>query len=173
MKKFSVISSFLLLSAVVTFLFIGCQKESAAVDEQTTATDGESSAIKGVSGGSASAIHGLISESDAVMMAAEYAKSNPKGRTTHVSYATKDLIAFLKTLNSKYKSDSVYVTFGIYNKKTAHTPGQVGRTTVFFMGNNGGGIGSKSVKTNGISISDEVSSNYMNQGGMAPPATEQ
>jgi len=162
MKKFSFIGSVLLLAAVVTFLFIGCQKESSVADDTVT-TDGssESAVIKGTDG---SGISGLISEENAKLMAAEYIKTNPKANTLSVGYATKDLIAFLKVLNNKYKSDTVYVTFGVYNKKTAHNPSQIGRTTVFFMGNNGASNGR--VKTNAEDV--ESSSNYLNQGQMAP-----
>ena len=166
MKKFSFIGSILLLAVVVIFLFIGCQKESAATDttEAIATTGGESAVIKSTAG---SGINGLISEENATQMAAAYAKSNPVGKTLSVAYATKDLIAYLKVLNNKYKSDSVYVTFAIYDKKTAHKPAQIGRTTVFFMGNKGAGLGK--VTTNGlINADDDASSNYLN-GGMQRP----
>jgi|GEM_PF-565276 hypothetical protein len=168
MKKFSFIGSLLLLTTVIVFLFIGCQKESAVADETVTPAAGGESVVVGTDGGDAK-IQGLISEENAAAMSAAYAKSVPKGSTLSVTYSTKDLIAFLKTLNTKYKSDSVRVTFGIYDKKTAHTRGQIGRTTIFFMGNNiatskGG------VRTN--AIGDIESSNFLNKGEMAPPPSD-
>ena len=170
MKKFSFIGSLLLLATVVTFLFIGCQKESAvAADETVTAAGGEQTTIVGTDGG-ASKIEGLISPENGAAMAAAYAKSVPKGSTLSVTYSTKDLIAYLKALNTKYKSDSVRVTFGIYDKNTAHTRGQIGRTTVFFLGNNLSTSKSVTLRTNAIGEANDIeSSSFLNKGHMAPP----
>jgi hypothetical protein len=165
MKKFSLIGSLLLLATVVTFLFIGCQKESAAVADEPVTADAEGAVAKGIDGGN-SAISGLISEENAMAMAAAYRKANPNATTMRVGYATKDLLKFITTQSIKYKADSIYVVFGLYDKKTAHTPSKIGFTTVFFMGNKGGSIGGN-VRTN--ADGDQPESNYLNGGSTMNP----
>ena len=48
MKKFSFISSVLLLVVVISFLFIGCQKESSVTEEGVSAS--ENTSIKAIVG---------------------------------------------------------------------------------------------------------------------------
>jgi uncharacterized protein YcfL len=59
MKKFSFLSSVFLLIVVVVFLFVGCQKETAATEEEnTTIVSSDGAVVKGIEG--TSIVTGLI-----------------------------------------------------------------------------------------------------------------
>ena len=134
MKKFSFSVSMLFLATTVAFLFMACQKEQTpATAEETAAT--ESNNIVGVSGG---AIPGLISTSSADASRAAYLKQADKGETEYIEFEIKDLLEYLKAMKAKYKSDAVYVNFGVYDSKTVPNGNKsyVGRKTVFFSVNN-------------------------------------
>ncbi|HEY1018787.1 MAG TPA: hypothetical protein VGE25_07310, partial [Sediminibacterium sp.] len=48
----------------------------------------------------------------------------------------KDLIAFINGLQAKYKSDVIYVNFGVYGRGALPVSSKdYGRLTVFFTGN--------------------------------------
>jgi hypothetical protein len=163
MKKISFLSSVFLLVVVVTFLFIGCQKESAVSEEETTiATSSDAEKITATVNGTQEII-GLVSKDDAEKMAEAFAKRHPEVITKSVGYSTKNMIAFLSTLLVKYKSDSVFVYYGLYDKETAPKPSYIGKSTIFFMGKNKGKKASGNIQL----LEDETtekSSNYLNRG---------
>lgn len=137
MKKFSFLSSVLLLIVVVTFLFAGCQKESAATDNGVSSTS-ESATVRGVAGSGPFA--GSINGSYAAALQANFEKKYDDDRQSlRIAFSAKDLAAFIANLQAKNKSDIIYVNFGVYGKGApAPNSKDNGRMTVFFTGNNTG-----------------------------------
>lgn len=133
MKKFQILGTVLLLS-IVTILLVACQKEQDGVTTEASAKSEESVIAIEMS---AADIPGAISKEAAQSMAAEYAKLFNNARnsayTESVTFDIKDLQNFLTLLKRK-GGRSVTVNFGVYDKKTAHNPSQIGRLTVFFSG---------------------------------------
>ncbi|MBV9989504.1 MAG: hypothetical protein JO301_17620 [Chitinophagaceae bacterium] len=132
MKKFSFLSSVFLLIAVVVFLFVGCQKETTTTEQENKAVPASEGIVQGVAG--TSTITGLISPDHAQKMSDAFAKKYPNVGTTTVGYSTKNLIGYLTTLLVKYKMDSVYVGYGLYDAETAPRPSYAGHATIFFTG---------------------------------------
>ncbi len=166
MKKISFISSVLLLVLVVTFLFVGCQKESAVAEETTTA-DAESVAIKSEAGNGSFA--GSIDNSYAEALQKNFTtKYNGKDQTLQVAFSAKDLAGFISNLQKKNKADIIYVNFGVYGKG-APAPKWTdnGRLTVFFTGNNNKKKNSGNVRTNDDDNSEKESQS-LNHGEMFP-----
>ncbi len=133
MKKLSFPVSLFALAATVAFLFMACQKEQApaAADEAAT----ESNVIVGVNGGS---IPGLISTKASDALRAAYIKANGEKAAQYIKFDIEDLISYLNAMKKKYKSDEVYVNFGIYDANTVPygKTDYIGRQTVFFSVNN-------------------------------------
>jgi hypothetical protein len=166
MKKFSFLSSVFLLIVVVVFLFVGCQKETAATEEEnTTIVSSDGAVVKGIEG--TSIVTGLISPDHAQKMSHAFAKKYPDVITNSVGYSTKNLIAYLTILSQKYKIDSVFVGFGLYDNETAPKRSYIGRATIFFMGDNSTKLTSGAVGTD--EADQSRSSNYLNGGTMLPP----
>lgn len=117
---------------LVTVLFSSCQKEQAAVTEDAAAT---SERVVGVAG--TGPYEGSINAGYAASLAANYAKKfGDDGQALRVEFKAKDLIAFINGMQAKYKSDIVYVNFGVYGRGAQPTnPKDYGRLTVFFTGN--------------------------------------
>lgn len=118
---------------LVTVLFSSCQKEQAAATEDTTATSDER--VVGTAGSGPYA--GSINAGYAASLAANYAKKfGADDQTLRVEFKAKDLIAFINGMQAKYKSDIVYVNFGVYGRGAQPAnPKDYGRLTVFFTGN--------------------------------------
>ncbi|TAJ47253.1 MAG: hypothetical protein EPO58_16310 [Chitinophagaceae bacterium] len=118
---------------LVTVLFSSCQKEQAAATEDTTATSDER--VVGTAGSGPYA--GSINAGYAASLAANYAKKfGNDDQTLRVEFKAKDLIAFINGMQAKYKSDIVYVNFGVYGRGAQPAnPKDYGRLTVFFTGN--------------------------------------
>ncbi|MDD2792487.1 MAG: hypothetical protein PHD73_04855, partial [Sediminibacterium sp.] len=135
MKKYFTIKllGVLLIAAAVS----SCQKDQGEnVLTQTSSAKEEGS----VSGQAVAAnnISGLISEESGEELRENYHNKNARSgnETEYVAFSVKDLSNYLALIRSKYKSDSIYVSFGVYNEKTAVNKKDVGRTTIFFMGKN-------------------------------------
>jgi amino acid transporter len=166
MKKFSFLSSVFLLIVVVVFLFVGCQKETATTEETNNVISTESPVVKGISGNSTLA--GSISTAYAAALQANF-KDKYGDNTYQIAFSAKDLSTFISKLQGKYKSDVIYVNFGLYGQGApAVNWKDNGRLTVFFTGNNIKSNISGSVKTDGISSSDRDEDAYLNHGQMYP-----
>lgn len=164
MKKFSFSVSMFALAATVAILFVACQKEQAPATAQTDAAATESNVIVGVNGG---AIPGLISTSSADALRAAYIKLAGEKGTQYIKFDIDDVIAYLKAMKSKYKSDAVYVNFGIYDANTVPNgkTEYIGRQTVFFSVNNNKKSGGNII-VNGDG--DDEGPNELNHGQIYP-----
>jgi hypothetical protein len=162
MKKINLMSGFLMLAVVAT-LFVACQKEQNGVSAQngTAASKANESAIGVAVNGSG--VDGLITGSAAQQMHDAYVQTNPNG-TQYVVFKIKDLEGFLQTLKSTYKSSNVYVNFGVYTDQTATSTSAVGKTTVYFSGDDNR-VKSSTVQSNSTSTTDSA---YLNHGGIYP-----
>ena len=162
MKKFSFLSSALLLFGVVAFLFMACQKEQSPVLADDSVS--ESNTITGVAGHGA--FQGSIDGPYAAALQQNFSeKYDNNDQTLQVAFSAKDLTAFIASLQKKYKTDIIYVNFGVYGIGAPPMDRKDnGRMTVFFTGNNITNP-SGNVKTNGMSASDD---DYLNHGGLVP-----
>jgi hypothetical protein len=162
MKKINSMSGFLMLAVVAT-LFVACQKEQNGVSAQNgvAASKANESAIGVAVNGSD--VEGFITGDAAQQMHNAYVKANPNG-TQYVVFKIKDLQGFLQVLKSKYKSDNVYVNFAIYNAQTAPDPSSVGKTTVYFSGDDNR-VSSSTVQSNADTAPSDA---YLNHGGIYP-----
>ncbi|MFX7140550.1 hypothetical protein ABTH88_21705, partial [Acinetobacter baumannii] len=78
-----------------------------------------------------------ISEETAERMQDAFERKYASANTTeYVAFSIKDLDNYIQQLKAQYKSDSVYVSFGVYDEKTAVNKKDIGRITVFFLGKN-------------------------------------
>ncbi|MES2005109.1 MAG: hypothetical protein V4450_11340 [Bacteroidota bacterium] len=165
MKKFYSFSSTLLLSAVVSVLLLSCQKEQAAATDDT-ATPALENRVVGVQGGGP--YSGSINPSYAASLGANYAKKYGSGddQTQLVAFSAKDLVSFINGLKAKYKSDTIYVNFGIYGKGALPANSKdYGRLTVFFTGNR---IPAPSTRVGNNGLLDDVLDEFLNHGGLVP-----
>lgn len=147
---------------LVTVLFSSCQKEQTAATEDTAAT---SERVVGVAGTGPYA--GSINPGYASSLAMNYAKKyvNDDQQSLRVEFKTKDLIAFINGLQTKYNSDVVYVNFGVYGKGALPVNSKdYGRLTVFFTGNK---IPAPSATRRNDGIGDPLDE-FLNHGGIYP-----
>lgn len=128
MKKLVLLFGTIML---VTVFFSSCQKEQTVAE---TPAANENSNIVGVAGVGPYA--GSIAPSYAASLAANYADKYGN-KSIRVEFKAKDLVAFINGLQAKYKSDIIYVNFGIYDEKNAPAVNKKdnGKLTVFFTGN--------------------------------------
>jgi len=149
---------------LVTVLFSSCQKEQSVVTETPAAS--ESNNIVGVAGNGP--YSGSINPSYAASLAANYAKKfGDNNQSIRVEFKAKDLIAFINGLQAKYKSDVIYVNFGVYGKGSqAVNPKDNGRLTVFFTGNK---IPAPSSRHRNDGLLGDVLDEFLNHGGLMPP----
>lgn len=163
MKKFSFLTGLWGMAAIISLAMVSCQKEQAATTEKAAAS--ESTNIVGVAGNN-DLFGGSIQPTYAAALAANYAKKySDANQAQYVAFNAKDLIAFINNLQSKYKSDVIYVNFGVYGKDALPVSVKdYGRLTVFFTGNK---IPAPSAgyQTNDAATSDA----YMNHGEIFPP----
>jgi hypothetical protein len=167
MKKFSFISSVFVLTVVVGFLFIGCQKETTTADDSTI-NNSENTNIKAISGNGIFA--GSIDNAYGDALRSNYINKFDQGDgklTLQVAFSAKDLAAFINTLQTKNNADIIYVNFGVYGRN-AWAPNRKdnGRLTVFFSGNKPRQNGE--IKTNGVAA--EAESESLNHGAAIPPS---
>lgn len=146
---------------LVTVLFSSCQKEQAAATEDTAAT---SERVVGVAGNGP--YEGSINAGYAASLAANYAKKfGEDDQTLRVEFKAKDLIAFINSMQTKYKSDIVYVNFGVYGRGAQPlNPKDYGRLTVFFTGNK---IPAPSSTRRNDGFGDPMDE-FLNHGGLVP-----
>lgn len=158
MKKLVLLFGTMML---VTVFFSSCQKEQTVAETPATANE---SNIVGVAG--VGPYTGSIAPSYAASLAANYAKKfGDKDQSIRVEFKTKDLIAFINGLQAKYKSDVIYVNFGVYGKGAEPVnPKDYGRLTVFFTGNK---IPAPSATRRTDGLLDGLDE-FLNHGGLVP-----
>jgi hypothetical protein len=133
MKKFSLLPGLVLTASVVLVFLISCQKEQAAAPVEPVQAASEN--IVGIAG--SGSYPGSINPSYAAALAANYVKKygDDDDQTQSVAFSAKDLIAFISGLKTKYKSDIIYVNFGVYGRGALPLKSKdYGRLTVFFTG---------------------------------------
>lgn len=164
MKKFSSLAGLCIFLLFASTL-VSCQKEQAATNDSTTNTSSENANVVGVAGSGPYA--GSISISYADALAANYAKKyNDDNRTQYVAFNAKDLVAFINNLQAKYKSDIIYVNFGVYGKGALPVNAKdYGRLTVFFTGNK---IPAPSASRRTDGTTDATTDEFLNHGGLVP-----
>jgi hypothetical protein len=164
MKKISFISCATSLTIIIAVLFMSCQKEQSSATEDNIATEGRIVGVAGTGGSYA----GSVNTSYAASLAANYAKKygDDKDQTQSVAFSAKDLVSFINSLQTKYKSDIIYVNFGVYGKGAKPVNAKDwNRLTVFFTGNNmPTATGNK--KNDGTE--DDGSDQFLNHGTIYP-----
>lgn len=157
MKKLVLLFGTMML---VTVFFSSCQKEQTVAETPEAANE---SNIVGVAG--VGPYEGSITPSYAASLAANYVDKYGN-KSIRVEFKAKDLVAFINGLQAKYKSDIVYVNFGVYNEKNAPAVSSKdnGKLTVFFTGNKIPAPYS-SRRTDG---SSDGTDEFLNHGGIYP-----
>lgn len=165
MKKFFSLPAKMALAATLLIGFASCQKDQAATTDDAN-NSGAESRVVGTAGAGTWA--GSIPPDYAAALAANYAdKYDDKNQPQYVAFSIKDLSEFLSNLKAKYKSDLVYVNFGVYGKGAKPVNGKDwGRLTVFFTGNRIPAP-SSSKKTDGI-LDDLSLDEFLNHGDLIP-----
>jgi len=162
MKKLTYLSS-LTLSLTLAVLLMACQKQQDAAVPANSSSD--EAVIKNVAG--SGSLSGKISREEAVEMFKAYLeKNNAPGHTEYVAFSIKDLQQYLSDLQTKYKADQVYVNIGVYDEATAPKKEYVGRTTIFFSGNNNKKASNGSIVLHDLMSLDE--SDFLNHGNIYP-----
>lgn len=125
-----------MMAMAVVFL-VSCQKDevAATTDNQNNTTVVAEGAVVGTAGLGHYA--GSIPSTYASALAANYSRKYGEGdQAQSVAFSAKDLISFIQGLQAKYKSDVIYVNFGVYGKGAAPVSSKDwGKLTVFFTGN--------------------------------------
>ena len=158
----------LALGVIASLSFTACQKAETETNPlQSNNKDNEMNLVGSAAAGIS--INGLISENAAEAMQNAYkAKFGSLTKTEYVEFDVNEMEKFIKQLKNKYKSDKLRVYFGVYDEKTTTNPNYVGRTTVFFLGNN------KKAKNGNIRSQNAEDglpgegSNYLNHGTIWP-----
>ncbi|MES2371022.1 MAG: hypothetical protein V4557_00480 [Bacteroidota bacterium] len=168
MKKFSFLSAAVLLSSIVVVLLISCQKEQSIASNEPSLNSTEETHIVALSGNGP--YSGSIKPSYAASLAANYAKKygSDNNQTQYVAFSAKDLVAFINGLQAKYKSDIIYVNFGVYGQGALPVQSRdYGRLTVFFTGNKI--LGSNTQRNFGAADADNAANDdFLNHGGLVP-----
>ena len=165
MKKYFNFRMLTVLIGIASLSLVSCQKAQEEANDPTvenTVNEGNISAQA-----TGNTIRGLISKEAAESMSQKFSETYKSANTSqYVAFSTKDLNNYLDQLKRNYKSDSVYVSFGVYDEKTAVKKSDIGRITVFFMGKN------MNTKTGNIKTQAadglEDGSNYLNHGTIWP-----
>jgi hypothetical protein len=165
MKKFFSFPAKLAFAAILLIGFASCQKDQAATTTDDASNSGTESRVVGTAGAGTWA--GSIPPDYAAALAANYAdKYDDRNQTQYVAFSIKDLSEFLSNLKAKYKSDLVYVNFGVYGKGAKPVDGKDwGRLTVFLTGNKIPAP-SSSKKTDGLI--DDLLDEFLNHGQIYP-----
>lgn len=168
MKKYFTMKflGILLVAAAVS----SCQKDQGETSLTQTSSTREEGSVSGQAV-AANNISGLISEESGEGLRENYHSKNARSgnETEYVAFSVKDLSNYLALIRSKYKSDSVYVSFGVYDEKTAVKKRDIGRTTIFFMGKNNVSKAGK-IRSQDDVLDDGTGngSNYLNHGNIYP-----
>lgn len=156
----------LLIAAAVS----SCQKDQGENSLTQTSSAQEEGSVSGQAV-AANNISGLISEASGEELRENYHNKNARSgnETEYVAFSVKDLSNYLALIRSKYKSDSIYVSFGVYTEKTAVSKKDIGRTTIFFMGKNNVSKAGK-IRSQDDTEDDGTGfgSNYLNHGTIYP-----
>ena len=164
MKQNSFKGSLFIVSAFLTIMLMACQKEqNATATTDATPAASENNIVAGVNGG---AIPGLISRADADELRAEYIKVAGTSETQSVQFSINSLQSYLSSMKKKYGADAVYITFGVYDAKTAPNGdlSYVGKKSIFFAVNNKKST-SSTKKEDGSDGGDE---DFLNHGQIYP-----
>jgi hypothetical protein len=167
MKKFSFFSTAVLLSSIVVVLLISCQKEQNAVSNEPETNAVDETHMVAVSG--SGPYSGSIKPSYASSLAANYAKKygTDENGAQYVAFSAKDLVAFINGLQAKYKSDIVYVNFGVYGKGALPLKSKdYGKLTVFFTGNKISGTNTQ--RNFGVDADNVANDEFLNHGQIYP-----
>ena len=164
MKKNSYLG-FAAFLAVTVIILLACQKDQAKNTASVAA--GDESTIMNTA--STATIPGLISGANANELRTVYINVAGPNATQYVAFSLKDITNFLNSMKSKYKSDSVYVNFGVYDYNTDPTAdkSEIGKTTIFFTVNNNLPSKGNFIKTNSNDGGD-TSYNSLNHGNIWP-----
>lgn len=167
MKKFSFLSATVLVSAITVVLFVACQKEQVATPEEQAVPASEG-AVRGIAGGGP--FSGSVNSSYAAALADNFNKKfgrDDDNMSQSVAFNAKDLIGFINNLQTKYKSDIIYINFGVYGKGAKPVNAKDwGRLTVFLTGNKIGSTGGR--RNDGVN-EEEESDQYLNHAQLFPP----
>jgi len=167
MKKYFTMKflGILLVAAAVS----SCQKDQGETSLTQTSSAQEEGSVSGQAV-AANNISGLISEESGEGLRENYHNKNARSgnETEYVAFSVKDLSNYLSLIRSKYKSDSVYVSFGAYDEKTAVKKKDIGRTTIFFMGKNNVSKAGKIRSQDDFLDDGTGGSNYLNHGTIYP-----
>ena len=170
MKKFSFLSAAVLLSSIVVVLLISCQKEQSAVSNEPEMSSTEQTHIVALAG--SGPYSGSINPTYAASLAANYEKKygnngNNDDHAQYVAFSAKDLVSFINNLQTKYKSDIIYVNFGVYGKGALPLNSKdYGKLTVFFTGNKISGT--NTTRSFGVDADDAANDEFLNHGGIYP-----
>jgi hypothetical protein len=164
MKKYFSFRANLVLAAVLTIGFVSCQKDQAGTTDNTVTNDAESRVVGTAGTGNWA---GSIPPSYAAALAANYSeKYDDRNQPQYVVFSIKDLSEFLSNLKAKYKSELVYVNFGVYGKGAKPVNSKDwGRLTVFFTGNK---IPAPSASRNTDGILNGIEDEFLNHGDLIP-----
>ncbi len=162
MKKFLHNKKLVILAAIVAIGFLGCQKAEVVAD--TTVAASEATVINGSS--TNGKFKGSINRSYADALAYNFAqKFDDNEQTLQVAFSEAELTAFIASLKTRYKSDIIYVNFGLYGKGAAPLDSKDnGRMTVFFTGNN---MPKKGGTVKGFAIEGDADE-FLNHGQIFP-----
>ena len=167
MKKYFTIKflGVLLIAAAVS----SCQKDQGDTTLMQASGTQEEGRVSGQAI-TANNISGLISEESGENLRENYHNKNARSgnETEYVAFSVKDLSNYLALIRSKYKSDSVYVSFGVYDEKTAVNKKNIGRTTIFFMGKNNVSKAGRIRSQDDTGEDNGDGSNYLNHGTIYP-----
>ena len=165
MKKYFNIRLLTIYIGLASLTLVSCQKAQEEATDPKVENAVDEGNISAQAAGNT--IRGLISKEAAEQMSKNFNETYKSANTSqYVAFSIKDLGNYLDQLKRSYKSDSVYVSFGVYDEKTAVNKSDIGRVTVFFMGKN------RNTKTGNINsqATDDLDdgSNYFNHGTIWP-----
>lgn len=102
--------------AIASITLVSCQKAQEEVMDPTVENAVDEGNITGQAAGNT--IRGLISKEAAERMGEKFNETyKTKNASQYIAFSTKDLRNYMDLLKRKYKSDSVYVSFGVYDEK--------------------------------------------------------
>ncbi len=166
MKKITIKTTALFCGLAISILFGGCQKEqNASANESKSGS--EPTVINGISS-NGQQFEGTISSSYADALLNNFKKEyRNKNQSYQIAFNAKELSDFILMLQTKDKSDVIYVNFGLYgNGAPAPNQKDEGRMTVFFTGNNN--VRSSGYTQSNGSPSNQDGADYLNHGQLYP-----
>lgn len=154
------------LALSLSATMMSCSKDDNDTAKLQNQSDNNELSVRG---NAAAPINGLISEDAAERMQEAFAKKYKSANSTdYVAFSIKDIDNYVQQLKAKYKSDSIYVSFGVYDEKTAVNKKDIGRITVFFLGKNNNSVKKGDIRGQDVLLDDGTGSNYLNHGSIWP-----